>query len=238
MAIPKPPGVTTEALLSQLASDLKSAGREGEVTSVSRLDVGTSGMLVTALGSEGSPAAELLRAQFAGRLVSKEYLCLAVGQPLGRPGTAAMIQSPLKVSKFGGPGPRTTVSRLGKEARTLCTVLATYTTNSEPLVLCAIRLLTGRTHQIRVHLASLGRPLVSDAAYGHDRAQSELSWCRRTFLHCRWMALLDLEGGPFEAQAPLPADLLSALCYLSSPRGAQRDGATEVQPRAVLAENL
>ena len=66
---------------------------------------------------------------------------------------------------------------------------------------------TGRRHQIRVHLASLGRPLVGDLTYGH----SEPPLVERLFLHCRAVQFLDLQGQQLRVEAPVPWELAEML---------------------------
>merc|ERR1719401_1901083 len=83
---------------------------------------------------------------------------------------------------------------------------------------------TGRTHQIRVHLASIGRPLVADSAYGPEGRRHCVTWCPRMFLHCRRVALRDLAGDPFIAEAPLPRDLAVALAHLRLLEGWPEEG--------------
>merc|ERR1712146_76228 len=111
--------------------------------------------------------------------------------------------------------------------------MGVYTLESAPhdgrvFTLFAVRPQTGRQHQIRVHLASIGQPIVADSTYGCEGFRQRVPWCPRLFLHCRRMALRDLSGAAFAVEARLPEDLASALANLrlvegsapvSSPRG-------------------
>lgn len=83
--------------------------------------------------------------------------------------------------------------------------------------LLQVRPLTGRTHQIRCHLASIGRPLVADRTYGGPKP----GWCRRLFLHCHRLSLQDLAAASFEPEAPLPKDLVECLGRLRPLAGAR-----------------
>eukprot|EP00913_Durusdinium_trenchii_P029176 g27352.t1 len=96
IAISKPAGVTTEDLVEALQEQCQP---HGSLRIVSRLDHPTSGVLPLAVGIEGSMEANWLRAQFAGRLVSKEYLCLCEGAPFGARGT---INAPLLTKEVDG----------------------------------------------------------------------------------------------------------------------------------------
>ena len=100
----------------------------------------------------------------------------------------------------------------GKPAQTLFTLLQ----NAEPFCLLRCLLRTGRTHQIRVHLAHLGHPLVADALYGGAPAAG----LARQALHARRLAFAHPITGPaLDFSAPLPADLAAALaaCGLTMP---------------------
>eukprot|EP00438_Fugacium_kawagutii_P014373 Skav221713 [mRNA] locus=scaffold542:101971:102222:- [translate_table: standard] len=76
-------------------------------------------------------------------------------------------------------------------------------------MLLAVRPRTGRTHQIRVHMASIGRPLAGDLAYG--RGRESVVPCPRLFLHCRRIQLLDINDAVFSAEAELPKELQHVL---------------------------
>ncbi|CAE8645023.1 unnamed protein product [Polarella glacialis] len=147
--------------LSQQLAREQSMSRPVDLQIVSRLDHPTSGVVPVATGVDGSPAANWLQAQFAGRLVEKEYLCLCEGPPLGAVGSKGDISTPLlTVELDNGRVCRTETSPLGREAFTSYEVLARYLQpepadpSQEPatseLMLLLVRPKTGRTHQIRV----------------------------------------------------------------------------------------
>ena len=222
IAVSKPASVTTEAALDRLAVQLAAGGAEPvPITSVSRLDIMTSGVLVAALGSRSSAAANVVMAQFAGRVVSKEYLCACVGAPLGPVGATGEVRSRLRVVEVEGKSRALVASKPdGQEARTRFLVLAVRppspvdagpTRPADVATLLLAKPVTGRTHQIRVHFASIGRPLVADSTYSRGRLEQELAWCPRLFLHCRRVALRDLAGDAFVAAEPLPGELAAAL---------------------------
>merc|ERR1712217_304623 len=77
--------------------------------------------------------------------------------------------------------------------------------------------LTGRTHQIRAHLAWKGHPLVADANYNsRGKARSHFLWCSRLWLHCHLMRIHDLAGRELEIRAALPEDLREVLSFLEA----------------------
>ncbi|CAE8627659.1 unnamed protein product [Polarella glacialis] len=185
VAISKPAGISSQRALALLSSAL---GRP--LTAVSRLDLPTSGVLPAALGHEGSEAAFWLQAQFAGRLVSKEYLCLCHGAVDEGVGSEGKISSRLQVVASSESSSRVEVSPLGREACTHYKVLSTYQAptpaqdfrnelsgRERPTMLSLLRVwpLTGRTHQIRAHLSSIGLPLVGDMLYRGLTVESECS---------------------------------------------------------------
>ncbi|CAJ1404314.1 unnamed protein product [Effrenium voratum] len=212
VALSKVSGLRTEDLARKF-----SALVSGGCCLVSRLDYPTSGVLPLPLGPEGSLPARWLQCQFAARLVQKEYLCLCEGRPLGPVGTEGAIDCALEtqeLEELERQFSRTEVSEQGRYACTKYEVLARYRppsliSGSGELMLMLARPLTGRTHQIRVHFASLGTPLVGDLTYGVR--QRSLLPCQRLFLHCRRIALRDLMGEDFVAECPLPLDLREVL---------------------------
>ena len=206
-------GVSTEMIVDALA---KLLGRR--LSMVSRLDFPTSGVLPIVLDHEDSPAAAWYRSCFAGRLVDKEYVCLCEG-PLGAPGTRGVITQPLSTRQLPDGGIVAEVAAQGRVARTEYKVLGRYhsadansLSEAVELTLLQVYPRTGRTHQIRAHLASVGRPLVGDLTYGFRRRA--LLECKRLFLHCRRVSLKDAAKQNFTALATLPKELREILSHL------------------------
>ena len=210
VVVSKPPGVTTERTAMAITASAQGAAFHV----VSRLDAPTSGVLPFAVGQV---AARYLQAQFAGRLVRKEYICLCQGAPLGEVGTTGKISHPLLTTGVDGLNSRTEVSvTRGRDACTVYLVKSRYDAGTSlpdtELVLLRVRILTGRTHQIRVHLASIGRPVVGDVVYGTGLT----SISPRLFLHCERLRIRDLEGGLRTVRAPLARDLAESLSKLAN----------------------
>ncbi|CAE7280424.1 truC [Symbiodinium necroappetens] len=212
LVVEKPNGLESAAVLDSLRTDLGIP-----MSSISRLDQPTSGILPIALGDEAAPATQWLRAQWAGRLVAKSYVCLCAG-PAMEHGFSAELALSLR-QKPGEARSQEVCSDCsggGRPARTIYTVLASYSDpenrsdsrgKATSLNLLKVRILTGRKHQIRVHLASIGQPLVGDKLY---RPGCEVDWCPRMFLHCRRLDFLDLEGRRILVKSRLPAELAVA----------------------------
>ena len=206
MVIDKAPGVVVhparghrEGTLAQLLAPLLPAGGDPEFGAgiVHRLDRDTSGLLVVARSQE---AHSRLQAAIAARLVEREYLALVQGRPPARSGT---IDAPIGRD----PRVRTRMAIDGagaREARTHFTLERALAEQS----LLRLRLETGRTHQIRVHLQAIGHPVCGDPEYGGAGALG----LERQFLHATRLAFAHpLSGEPIEWNSPLPADLRGAL---------------------------
>ena len=169
---------------------------------VHRLDRDTSGLMVVAR----SPRAyDALTAALAKREVERRYLALAWGRFDARRGT---IDAP--IGRSATRRTRMAVREAGKEARTGYEVLAQYDHPICALVEC--RLETGRTHQIRVHLAAIGHPVVGDGTYGGDRNPLRPG---RPFLHAHFLAVTHpATGEHLEFSDPLPPELAAVLTPL------------------------
>lgn len=162
---------------------------------VHRLDRDTSGAMVVA---RNKPAQLNLVSQFKSRRMLKKYLVLVQGDPSPEDGA---IEAP--IGRHPGDRKRMAIVEGGRPSRTLYHVLRRFQGYS----LVEATLLTGRTHQIRVHFASRRWPVVGDSAYG-----VKVEWLGRQFVHS-WKLGLRLPGtGQYvEFEAPLPADLREAL---------------------------
>lgn len=199
-------GTLVHALLHHCRGRLSGIGGVERPGIVHRLDLGTSGCIVVA---KTDAAHVHLSEQFAGRTVEKTYLALAIGKvhPASGDIRAPIARHPIQRKKMS-----VTTPGAGREAWTEYRCL-------EPLgdaswVEC--RLHTGRTHQIRVHLAHLGFPLLGDAVYG-ERANVRFFQQRRwkvprQMLHAARLAFLHPRSGqPVAFEAPLPADMADCL---------------------------
>jgi 23S rRNA pseudouridine1911/1915/1917 synthase len=196
LVIDKGPGLVVhparghrEGTLAQLLAGLLAGGEPGRAGIVHRLDRDTSGLLVVSRSDE---AHRLLQEALAGRRIEREYIALVEGRPPARSG---MIEAPIGRDPrmrtrmaVGGVSPR--------EARTHFTLERALLGTS----LLRLRLETGRTHQIRVHLQAIGHPVCGDPEYGTPG----LLGLERQFLH-------PFTGAPVEVLSPLPADLQRAL---------------------------
>jgi 23S rRNA pseudouridine1911/1915/1917 synthase len=163
---------------------------------VHRLDRGTSGLMMVAR----TPAAyESLVAQLAARSVDRRYLALAWGH-FENP--AGVVDAP--IGRGGRDRTRMAVTAAGRPARTRYQVLEAYD-EPAPTSLVACRLETGRTHQVRVHLAAIGHPVVGDVRYGGARPYLSPG---RQFLHAAELAFdHPATGERARFESPLPPDL-------------------------------
>lgn len=173
--------------------DLSGVGGVERPGIVHRLDRDTSGVMVVA---KHDKAHERLSSQFNARKIKKEYLALVHGQVRNEYGSieAALGRNPVQRKKI-------MITPKGRYARTDYEVVERF--NGFSLV--RLKPLTGRTHQIRVHLTSIGCPLVGDEMYGTRKCAIQL---KGQFLHAARLGLFHPDDGRFmEFTAPLPAEL-------------------------------
>ncbi len=219
LVVNKPPGLVVHpgagnragTLVNALLHHAPELDRLPRAGLVHRLDKDTSGLLVVAKTTAAHAA---LVAALARREVHREYFALVRGEvvagecieaPIGRHPTA---RTKMAVTERGRPA--VTHTRVAERLR--------------GFTLLVVRLETGRTHQIRVHLAHIGTPIVGDPAYGGRRgapaglspaAREALAGFRRQALHARRLSFTHPGGGgTLDFEAPLPADFAALLDVL------------------------
>ncbi len=195
---------------------------------VHRLDRDTSGCLLLAKGVD---AARHFDAAFRSGLVRKVYAALVHGVP---------VSASFAIDLWLGPDPRhpgKVVAAAGEQrgfrpAHTQVDVRTAFSRHA----LLELRPATGRGHQLRVHLASCGHPIVGDRDYGGEPlllsaiksdyklrpGVAEPPLVRRMFLHAEQLAFPDVDGTAVAAEAPLPAELATALRKLERFGAARR----------------
>jgi 23S rRNA pseudouridine1911/1915/1917 synthase len=196
-------GTLVSGLLARFP-ELAGVGDKARPGLVHRLDRGTSGLLVVARTPEAH--ADLV-AQLAARTVERRYLALVWGVPEPR---AGVVDAPIGRSERDPT--RMAVSAAGRPARTHYRVAEAF---DRPVAAACLRcrLETGRTHQVRVHLAAIGHPVVGDARYGGDRQALPGA---RPFLHAARLGFRHPATGEAMAfESPLPTDLEDVLGRLS-----------------------
>jgi 23S rRNA pseudouridine1911/1915/1917 synthase len=151
-------GTLVNALLHHCAGRLSGIGGVARPGIVHRIDKDTSGLLVVA---KTDPAHEGLAKQFAKHSIDRRYLAVVAGLPVGEP----IIDAPLARSPYDRK--KVAIVRSGKRAVTHWRLIRPL--RKAALVEC--RLETGRTHQVRVHMASIGHPLLGDPVYGRARPE-------------------------------------------------------------------
>lgn len=163
---------------------------------VHRLDRDTSGLMVIAKNEKIS---EWLKEQFEKRAIKKKYLALVVGRMKDAKGIITKTIS--KSRKRGGSQTTTPISKR-REAITRYEVLKDF----KNYALLEVSPETGRTHQIRVHLASIGHPIAGDEKYKFKR-QEKIEELNRQFLHSRYLQIPMPDGSIKEFQSELPEEL-------------------------------
>lgn len=204
-------GTVVNALLAR-DPGLSQVGGSDRAGIVHRLDRDTSGLLLVA---KTAPALEKLQRQFKTRRVEKTYLALVEGlldvasgrieAPIGRDRVHRQRMAVLPEN------------RGGRRAVTGFRVVESYASRlsqrRDEFALLEVDLLTGRTHQIRVHLALIKHPVVGDRIYGRRKQRIP---CPRQFLHAHRLAFTHpTTGQRIEVESPLPADLQAVLDQLT-----------------------
>ena len=182
--------------------DIEGIGGEERPGVVHRLDKDTSGLIVIA---KNERAHRWLQDQFRLRLVEKTYLALVDGKP---PTPTGRVEAPIGRDLQQRKKMAITTPAKGREAVSEYKTLESFHKHT----LLEFHPHTGRTHQIRLHCAFLGCPIVADPIYGHKKATLDLN---RHFLHAfRLKITLPGETRPRTFEAPLPDDLARVLEFL------------------------
>jgi 23S rRNA pseudouridine1911/1915/1917 synthase len=207
-------GTMVNALLHRF-SKLSQIGGELRPGIVHRLDKETSGLLIVA---KSDLAHRKLAEQFSRREIKKTYIALVHGWMKQASGTinAPISRDPVRRARMTArSGPN---SRLSRAAITHWKVNKQIEGSHGKFSLLEVKIETGRTHQIRVHLASIGHPVAGDVLYGAPRPQSylgttpEVASMRRNFLHAFELQFSHpISNRPLSFQQPLPAELTEFL---------------------------
>jgi 23S rRNA pseudouridine1911/1915/1917 synthase len=197
-------GTLVNALLGR-GGDLAPGGIAGVQRPgiVHRLDRDTSGLLMVA---RNDAAQGSLQAQLKARRVKKTYLALVAGTV-----SAAQGRIEAKIGRDPGRRTRMAVTTDGRPSTTGYRVRERFT----GWTLLELDLVTGRTHQIRVHLEAIGHPVAGDTVYGTGTSRRGPDGLDRLFLHAWRLELTSPSSGRLiRAEAPLPAELESVLAGL------------------------
>lgn len=215
IAVDKPPGMivipSAESVAPTVVDAVRAYLRRRHPTAqgtyaraLHRLDRGTSGVLLLAKSRDG----ERIIAQFKRHTIHREYVALVHGAVEKAAGT---IQLPLAKGRFGH-GRKVAAMTEGKPAVTRFTVTE-RTTKASAL---QVRVETGRTHQIRVHCAAIGHPLIGDVLYGPSRGAGMLPMGRVALHATRLKFAHPVTGAVVDVRSPLPKDLERLLDRLRS----------------------
>jgi len=197
-------GTLVNALVGRIVAQTgRAAARPGIVH---RLDKDTSGVMIIAKNDVAQLA---LARQLQGRTVRKEYLALVWGDPGPEP---AVVEAP--VMRDPGDRRRMVVRAAGRESITRFRRIAAYGAGARRQALLHVVPLTGRTHQIRTHLAFARTPIVGDPVYGR---RSDTSGLSRQFLHAWRLTVRQPHAGERTFTAPLADDLRGYLASLGEP---------------------
>jgi 23S rRNA pseudouridine1911/1915/1917 synthase len=207
-----PDGTLVNALLGH-CNDLSGIGGIQRPGIVHRIDKDTSGLLVAA---KNDLSHNSLAAQFKEHSIKRIYLALVFGSPKNDSGKieSEIGRHPVDRKKMSSKG------KHGKRAVTQWKVMARY----DGVTLMRLKLETGRTHQIRVHLSESGYPLIGDPLYSttgrleavrNPRIRAVLKNLRRQALHAQFLGFLHPASGEWlEFETPLPDDIATLVTQL------------------------
>jgi RluA family pseudouridine synthase len=212
LALDKPPGLSSQGgriaaltLDDLLGAFAKSNGKRPRL--IHRLDRDTSGVILTA---KTQPAAAFLGKAMMARRIAKTYLAIVAPGPPEPP--AGSIETPLRRHEEGRQAYVRVSLADHPDARSAATRYRTLAA-SDAAALVELCPQTGRMHQLRVHLASIGRPIAGDARYGGPLVLAGAA-VARVMLHAAALAFPHPAGGERRVAAPPPGDFLDLLTRL------------------------
>lgn len=173
---------------------------------VHRLDRDTSGVLLLGKGPE---AAKRLAGAFARRQAKKTYWAIVIGNPKPSAGQIDMALKKTGINDFEMMRPADPKDPKGEPAET---AFATISRAAHRASWMALRPFTGRTHQLRAHMAAIGHPILGDHKYGDDKSR-ELSGVLKLQLHARRIELDHPGGGKLIVEAPLSPEMKAGFAH-------------------------
>ncbi len=173
---------------------------------VHRLDRDTSGVLLLGKGPE---AAKRLAGAFARRQAKKTYWAIVIGNPKPSAGQIDMALKKTGINDFEMMRPADPKDPKGEPAET---AFATISRAAHRAAWMALRPFTGRTHQLRVHMAAIGHPILGDPKYGDEKSR-ELSGVLKLQLHARRIELDHPRGGKLIVEAPLSPEMKAGFAH-------------------------
>lgn len=210
IAINKPAGLAVQGgtKTTKHVDRLLSAWGEGmeRPRLVHRLDRDTSGVLLLGKGPE---AAKRLAGAFARRHAKKTYWAIVIGNPKPASGQIDMALKKSGINDFEIMRP---ADPKDHGAETAETAYATVSRAAHRAAWVALRPFTGRTHQLRAHMAGIGHPILGDPKYGNDQSK-ELSGTLKLQLHARRIELDHPGGGKLIVEAPLSPEMKAGFAH-------------------------
>ncbi|WP_409020461.1 RluA family pseudouridine synthase [Brevundimonas vesicularis] len=179
---------------------------------VHRLDRDTSGVLLLGKGPE---AAKRLAGAFARRQAKKTYWALVIGNPKPSAGQIDMALKKTGINDYEMMRPADPKDPKGEPAET---AFATISRAAHRASWMALRPFTGRTHQLRAHMAAIGHPILGDPKYGDEKSK-ELSGLLKLQLHARRIELDHPRGGKLIVEAPLSPEMKAGFAHFGFDEG-------------------
>ena len=199
-----PDGTLVNAIMAICKDSLSGIGGKIRPGIVHRLDKNTSGLLIVA---KNDKAHINLSEQIKNREVKKTYIALVRGLVQENEATINM-----PISRSTKDRKKMAVNKNGKEAITHFKVLERYTTNNGSYTLLEVKIDTGRTHQIRVHMSEIGYPIIGDDVYSNGKNEFEI---HGQCLHAQKLEFKHpISGKILKLEAPLPKYFIDTLDYL------------------------